>query len=219
MPPCPCRPPPRHRRRRRRHVDARTDPRGADVNADVNPRVNPDAGDLTVTIHDRHTDLEATDPSRPGRRTYAIPIGPLSLVDDVFERRDPPTTAALTNALGIVHDHLDDVVIEAPAVAATASIVVRRSSRPLARPGRDRIDRPARRVPARSCGDRRGVPHDRRRVTGRTSAQPGPRRRPSSTRSSPRAASCSRSCDDWRCMTPSSMTPFSPTPHPTRTRR
>ena len=95
----------------------------SDVNSDVNPRVNPDAGDLTVTIHDRHTDLEATDPSLPGRRTYAIPIGPLSLVDDVFERRDPPTTAALTNALGIVHDHLDDVVIEAPAVAATASIV------------------------------------------------------------------------------------------------
>ena len=93
------------------------------MNADVNPRVNPDVGDLTVTIHDRHTDLEATDPSLPGRRTYAIPIGPLSLVDDVFERRDPPTTAALTNALGIVQDHLDDVVIEAPAVAATASIV------------------------------------------------------------------------------------------------
>ena len=93
------------------------------VNPDVKPAANPDVGDLTVTIHDRRTDLESTGPDVPGRRIHTIPIGPLSLVDDVFERRDPPTTAALTNALGIVQDHLDDVVIEAPAVAATASIV------------------------------------------------------------------------------------------------
>ena len=79
------------------------------------PSRNPDAGDLTVTIHDRHTDLEATDPSLPGR-PHLRPAHRAArhLVDDVFERRDPPTTAALTNALGIVHDHLDDVVIEAP---------------------------------------------------------------------------------------------------------
>ncbi len=71
-----------------------------------------------MTIHDRRTVLETT-----GGGTYTIPVGPVSLVDDVFERRDPPATAQLTNALGTVHDHLDDVLIEAPTVAATPSIV------------------------------------------------------------------------------------------------
>jgi exopolyphosphatase/pppGpp-phosphohydrolase len=78
--------------------------------------VNPDR--LTVTIDDRRTVLATSDGG-----SHSIPVGPASLVDDVFERRDPPATAQLTNALGVVHDHLDDVLIEAPAVAATAAIV------------------------------------------------------------------------------------------------
>ncbi len=80
--------------------------------------MNPDVGGLTVTIHDRRTVLETT-----GGGSHLIPVGPVSLVEDVFERRDPPATASLTNALGMVHDHLDDVLIEAPTVAATPSIV------------------------------------------------------------------------------------------------
>jgi exopolyphosphatase / guanosine-5'-triphosphate,3'-diphosphate pyrophosphatase len=80
--------------------------------------VSPDDDGLTVTIHDRRTVLEMT-----GGGTHTIPVGPVSLVDDVFEGRDPPATAQLTNALGIVHDHVDDVLIEVPTVAATPSIV------------------------------------------------------------------------------------------------
>ena len=73
---------------------------------------------LTVTIDDRRTDLETS-----GGATHTIPVGPVSIVEDVFERRDPPAPAQLTNALGAVHDHLDDVLIEEPNVAATPSIV------------------------------------------------------------------------------------------------
>jgi len=80
--------------------------------------VNLDDDALTVTIHDRRTVVETS-----GGATHTIPVGPVSLVDDVFERRDPPATAQLTNALGVVHDHLDDVLIEEPTVAATPSIV------------------------------------------------------------------------------------------------
>ena len=78
----------------------------------------PDGDELTVLIHDRRIVLETT-----GAGTHTIPIGPISLLDDVFERRDPPATSQLTNALGMVHDHLDDVLIEAPTVAATPSIL------------------------------------------------------------------------------------------------
>ncbi len=78
--------------------------------------MNPEG--VTVTIHDRRTVLESIDGG-----THTIPVGPVSLVEDVFERRDPPATADLTNALGVVHDHLEDILIEAPDVAGTPSIV------------------------------------------------------------------------------------------------
>ena len=84
--------------------------------------MTPDGG-LTVTIHDRRTVIEATRTAEAESDVHTIPVGPLSLLDEVFERRDPPAPADLTNALGVVHDHLDDVLIEAPDLASTASIV------------------------------------------------------------------------------------------------
>ena len=52
-----------------------------------------------------------------------MPVGPRTIGADEFEGRDPPPPACLTNALGIVHDHLDDILIESPIIAAAPSIV------------------------------------------------------------------------------------------------
>lgn len=85
----------------------------------VSPIRNPDVGGLTLTIDDRATIVEMT-----GGGRWTMPIGPVSIVDEQFEHRDPPTPAQLTNALGLVHDHFDDIVIESPSVLATPSVVV-----------------------------------------------------------------------------------------------
>ncbi len=81
---------------------------------------NEDPGGLTVTIGDRATDVAMT-----GGGSWTLPLGPVVLVEDAFERRDPPAVESLTNALGAVHDHVDDVLIATPIVAATPSIVFR----------------------------------------------------------------------------------------------
>jgi exopolyphosphatase/pppGpp-phosphohydrolase len=80
--------------------------------------VNPDPGGLTVAIHDDRVDLVMT-----GGGRHTIPVGPLTICSTEFERRDPPPPACLTNALGTVHDHLDDILIESPVIAASPSIV------------------------------------------------------------------------------------------------
>jgi exopolyphosphatase/pppGpp-phosphohydrolase len=48
-----------------------------------------------------------------------MPIGPMTLFEGPLERADPPSPAHLINALGLVADHLDDIIIAAPSVAAT----------------------------------------------------------------------------------------------------
>ena len=79
---------------------------------------NPDPGGLTVTIHDDHVDLVIT-----GGGRHTMPVGPSTIRETEFERRDPPPPACLTNALGTVHDHLDDIIIESPTIASTRSVV------------------------------------------------------------------------------------------------
>jgi hypothetical protein len=80
--------------------------------------LNADPGGLTVAIHDTHVDLVMT-----GGGRHTIPVGPLTICATEFERRDPPPPACLTNALGTVHDHLDDILIESPIIAGSPSIV------------------------------------------------------------------------------------------------
>ena len=58
-----------------------------------------------------------------GGGTHRLPVGPTTICAAEFERRDPPPPSCLTNALGTVHDHLDDVLIEAPIIAAAPSIL------------------------------------------------------------------------------------------------
>lgn len=44
----------------------------------------------------------------------AVPVGPLTLLDEYLGESDPPSPTALSNALGMVHDHLDDILIDEP---------------------------------------------------------------------------------------------------------
>ena len=77
--------------------------------------MNP--GSLTVHIADRAVEIVTDD----GRR-FVLPVGPLALHEGPLERADPPAPEMLTNALGLVHDHLDDVIIEAPTIVAVDDV-------------------------------------------------------------------------------------------------
>ena len=86
--------------------------------------MNP--GGLRIHIADRTVEIVTDD-----GRSFMLPVGPLALHDGPLERADPPAPEMLTNALGLVHDHLDDVIIDAPMVA-TADEVVATGSHALA---------------------------------------------------------------------------------------
>lgn len=76
-------------------------------------------GSLVATIGDRAIELAML-----GGATWTVPIGVSDLVDGPLERADRPRPEQLTNALGAVTDHLDDVVIEAPIVASAPALVL-----------------------------------------------------------------------------------------------
>lgn len=76
-------------------------------------------GTLIVTIHDRELNIDVT-----GGGFHTLPVGPLTLLAGALSDGDPPPPASLTNALGLVHDHLDDLLIESPSIAASPMVVV-----------------------------------------------------------------------------------------------
>jgi hypothetical protein len=61
---------------------------------------------------------------RHAGRDHAIPVGPTTLVQHELADPDPPAPAQLTNALGVVTDHLDDVIRAEPAVTAARDVRV-----------------------------------------------------------------------------------------------
>ncbi len=75
-------------------------------------------GSLNVAMNDHETMI-----SMVAGGEWTLPIGPMSLVDRELEHADRPTPAQLTNALGIVADHLDDVVRESAMVLDAPAIV------------------------------------------------------------------------------------------------
>lgn len=90
---------------------ATTDPANTDP-------ANPDPGGLTVDIDDASTTITMT-----GGSQWTFAVGPDTLLDNELERADPPKPAMLTNALGLVHDHIDDIIVAAPSVLASPSVV------------------------------------------------------------------------------------------------
>lgn len=77
-------------------------------------------GTLIVTIDDHALGVEVE-----GGGTHTVPVGPLTLLVGPLRGSDPPAAADLTNALGLVHDHLDDLLIEAPSIAAARAVIAR----------------------------------------------------------------------------------------------
>lgn len=74
-------------------------------------------GGLVIAIDDRTTRIELV-----GGDSWTMPVGPVSLVERELEQADRPAPEQLTNALGIVTDHLDDVVRDCPLVLATPAV-------------------------------------------------------------------------------------------------
>jgi exopolyphosphatase/guanosine-5'-triphosphate,3'-diphosphate pyrophosphatase len=80
--------------------------------------VNADPGGLTLDVRDRSVGISLT-----GGSDWVLPVGPLTLLDQLLASSDPPLPEDLTNALGLVHDHFDDIVRQAPAVLEAPSVV------------------------------------------------------------------------------------------------
>ncbi|MFK7919928.1 MAG: hypothetical protein AB8G14_17770 [Ilumatobacter sp.] len=76
-------------------------------------------GSLRIAVNERSIDLMMV-----GGAEWSIPVGPQSLVERELERATRPAPEQLTNALGIVIDHLDDVVRESPMVMDAPSVTV-----------------------------------------------------------------------------------------------
>ena len=74
-------------------------------------------GSLVITVDDHEVSIELV-----GGGGWRLPIGPVTLVDGQLEHADRPSPEQLTNALGIVTDHLDDVVRESAMVLAATSV-------------------------------------------------------------------------------------------------
>jgi exopolyphosphatase/guanosine-5'-triphosphate,3'-diphosphate pyrophosphatase len=74
--------------------------------------------ELTVRIDDREVHIAVA-----GGGEFTLPVGPLALVEGPLEGADLPSPIQLTNALGLVHDHLDDVIIAAPSVTTVQHVV------------------------------------------------------------------------------------------------
>jgi hypothetical protein len=75
-------------------------------------------GTLRVTIDDHALVVEVE-----GGGIHTVPVGPATLLAGPLRGSDPPLPADLTNALGLVQDHLDDLLIEAPSIAATPAVI------------------------------------------------------------------------------------------------
>jgi len=80
--------------------------------------VTPSPGTLILHIDDTAVRVDVV-----GGGTYALPIGPVSLISGPLGDDDPPSPAELTNALGFVQDHVDDLVIESPSVVSAPSVI------------------------------------------------------------------------------------------------
>lgn len=76
-------------------------------------------GTLLVAIADHQLTVRVV-----GGGVHVVPVGPLTLQAGPLRDTDPPDPAALTNALGLIEDHLDDLVIEAPSIEATPGVVI-----------------------------------------------------------------------------------------------
>jgi exopolyphosphatase/pppGpp-phosphohydrolase len=77
-----------------------------------------DPGGLVLHIRD-----DTVGVAMGGNVDRELPVGPVTLVERLLDASDPPQPADLTNALGLVHDHFDDIVVESPVVLTASGLV------------------------------------------------------------------------------------------------
>ena len=75
-------------------------------------------GTIVLDVRDHTVGLDVE-----GGGDYELPVGPLELVAGPLEHADVPAPEQLTNAIALVQDHLDDLLIEAPSIAAAPAVV------------------------------------------------------------------------------------------------
>lgn len=78
-----------------------------------------DPGTLLVALGDNEIAIDLI-----GGGSWTLPVGPVSITDRELERADRPAPEQLTNGLGIVTDHLDDVVRNSSMVLAATDVVI-----------------------------------------------------------------------------------------------
>ena len=88
------------------------DPVGRWVNDQLHRRLDVDITARAITVSHAGVDT-------------SVPVGPDQLLADDLVDVDPPPAAQLTNALGAVADHLDDIVRLHPAVLDASDVTVR----------------------------------------------------------------------------------------------
>jgi exopolyphosphatase/pppGpp-phosphohydrolase len=93
------------------HLAGGDDPVGRWVAEQLARRLDVDIDASTVTVSHRGRD-------------FRLPVGPGALLGEELVDPDPPTPEQLTNALGAVVDHLDDVVRLQPDVADATDVRV-----------------------------------------------------------------------------------------------
>ena len=76
-------------------------------------------GGMIVQVGDRTTVLD-----HAGGQRHELPVGARSLADHITAAHDPPHAADLTNALGLVADHLDDILIVAPSLLTPTDVAI-----------------------------------------------------------------------------------------------
>jgi exopolyphosphatase/pppGpp-phosphohydrolase len=80
--------------------------------------VSHQQGQLTVAIKNCAVTL-----SIDGGDSRELAVGPITLLEGPLDGADPPSAMHLTNALGMVQDRIDDIIIEDPTVATPTSVV------------------------------------------------------------------------------------------------
>jgi exopolyphosphatase/guanosine-5'-triphosphate,3'-diphosphate pyrophosphatase len=66
-----------------------------------------------------------------GEERFVAPVGDASLTDDILHS-DPPRPEELTNAIGVMVDHLDDLLREWPEVAGAPAVITGSVAREIA---------------------------------------------------------------------------------------
>ena len=77
----------------------------------------PPTGSFVILIGDQETTVELADD-----RSWTFPVGAVGLAEGIYASSSMARPEDLTNAIGVVQDHLEDVLMDEPSVLATPAV-------------------------------------------------------------------------------------------------